>query len=94
MQEADWHMKLWGGGLSPFLDSSAPHTPESLLEKMIATPCCLQNNEDNTNENKRETGTALFPKYLHTFVDQLLRDICGGPRTSLLWNFRLVSFLF
>lgn len=41
MLEADCRMKLWGDGTSPFLDSSALHTTESLLEKMIATPCCL-----------------------------------------------------
>lgn len=88
-------MEVWGGGTSPFLDGSVVHIPESLLGKsrLLLHYFCAKN-EETTMEGKRKMRTMLFPRYLHIDANRLLRDICGGARTQLLWNLGLVSFLF
>lgn len=38
----------------------------------------VQKNEKTTVEGKREMKTALFPRSLHIYINQILRDIWGG----------------
>lgn len=39
-------------------------------------------------------GLRDLPRYLHIYVNQLLRGVCGGAPTQLLRKLGFVSFLF